>query len=39
VSNNFSLLLLFNITIPASVYDCVSSPTVIDAQFIKLKNI
>jgi len=30
--------LISDITIPASVYDCVSSPIVIDAQFIE-KNI
>jgi len=31
--------LIYDITIPTSVYNCVLTPTIISMQFIKLKNI
>jgi len=30
---------LWYINIPASIYDCISSPIVIDAQFTELNNV
>jgi len=31
--------LIYDITIPASVYDCISSPIIIGTQFIELENV